>query len=255
MKVFQDYADYYDLFYREKDYAGEAGYVHRLIQEHAPGATTLLDLGCGTGSHAEHLAGLGYQVCGVDCSETMLRQARNRLSQAGEAQRVRLSFLPGDTRTLRTGRRYDAVISLFHVMSYQSTDEDLRDSFETARIHLKPRGVFLFDCWYGPAVIKDPPVHRIRHFSDGEHIVRRIADPVMDLQKKIVDVRYHIIARDKAGKILHEVRETHRMRYLFQPEISDLAQRLGFKLIASHRWKTLLPPSEDNWNACFVVRI
>jgi ubiquinone/menaquinone biosynthesis C-methylase UbiE len=38
--------------------------------------STVLDLGCGTGNHAFPLAGRGYEVVGVDCSENMLTQAR-----------------------------------------------------------------------------------------------------------------------------------------------------------------------------------
>ena len=49
MSVFNEYARYYDLLYRDKDYVGEVEYVHRLLQAHAPGAQSLLNLGCGSG--------------------------------------------------------------------------------------------------------------------------------------------------------------------------------------------------------------
>lgn len=50
--IFNTYAAYYDLLYRDKDYVGEAAYVHDLIQHHAPGAQEVLELGSGTGGHA-----------------------------------------------------------------------------------------------------------------------------------------------------------------------------------------------------------
>ena len=51
MSVFADYAEYYDLFYRDKDYAGEAAFVRGLVRQRAPKARTLLELGCGTAAH------------------------------------------------------------------------------------------------------------------------------------------------------------------------------------------------------------
>ena len=77
MDVFNLYARYYNLLYKEKDYAGEAEYVHKLIQKYQPGAKSILDLGCGTGRHDILLAEKGYSVTGVDRSEEMLAVANS----------------------------------------------------------------------------------------------------------------------------------------------------------------------------------
>jgi 2-polyprenyl-3-methyl-5-hydroxy-6-metoxy-1,4-benzoquinol methylase len=66
--VFEDYVAYYDLLYQDKDYAREAEFVHRLIQDEMPGAVSILDLGCGTGTHAAIFAEMGYSVHGIDHS-------------------------------------------------------------------------------------------------------------------------------------------------------------------------------------------
>jgi ubiquinone/menaquinone biosynthesis C-methylase UbiE len=50
--VFADYAHYYDLLYRDKDYAAEAEYVVGLIRKFHPSARSILELGSGTGIHA-----------------------------------------------------------------------------------------------------------------------------------------------------------------------------------------------------------
>ena len=46
--------------------------------------------------------------------------------------------------------KVDAVVSLFHVVSYQTTNGRVLDMFRNARDHLEPGGLFLFDVWYGP---------------------------------------------------------------------------------------------------------
>lgn len=45
MDVFNDYARYYDLLCHDKDYAGEATYIHNLVRTNAPRAITILNLG------------------------------------------------------------------------------------------------------------------------------------------------------------------------------------------------------------------
>jgi SAM-dependent methyltransferase len=72
--VFDAYSRYYDLLYREKDYAAEADYVARLLRAHGAG-TELPEFGCGTGEHARLLAAHGYQVLGIDRSAQMIAHA------------------------------------------------------------------------------------------------------------------------------------------------------------------------------------
>lgn len=139
-------------------------------------------------------------------------------------------------------------------MSYQSTDGDLQKSFQTAKIHLKPGGIFLFDCWYGPAVENDPPVRRVQRYKTGEAVVMRIAEPVRAPLANTVDVHYHIAVTNGTGETMNELKEVHRMRYLFQAEVDGFSAQAGFMPVASHAWMTHLPPASDNWSACFVVR-
>ena len=91
----------------------EADYVAAHIRQHAPQAKRILELGCGTGAHAEHLASMGYVVHGVDLSESMLARAESRKSKLPPEMAARMSFQHGDVRTVRTGQIYDVVISLF----------------------------------------------------------------------------------------------------------------------------------------------
>lgn len=84
-QVFDTYAHYYDLLYRDKDYAGESEYVAAHIRKQAPQAKRILELGCGTGAHAEHLARMGYTVHGVDLSKAMLARAEARKAKIGRA--------------------------------------------------------------------------------------------------------------------------------------------------------------------------
>jgi len=252
MSLFGAYSGYYDLLYRDKDYAAEARYVAELIATHAPGARTILELGCGTGAHAAELAAIGYSVFGVDMSEGMLAAAATRASRLGPDVSGRLTFSAGDVRTVRLGRKFDSVISLFHVMSYQASNADLASAFATARDHLSPGGVFVFDCWYGPAVLTQKPAVAVKRLGDGVISVLRIAEPVMHATENIVDVNYTVHVTEHGTGKTEALTETHRMRYLFTPEIETALAAAGMTLIESREWMSPCEPGFDSWSACFV---
>jgi SAM-dependent methyltransferase len=209
MAVFKNYARYYDLLYRDKDYEAEADYVHSLIQRNAPGSSSIMELGCGTGKHAMLLAEKGYSVHGVDLSEGMLEEAESRRRSLPIEVREKLSFTHGDVRTVRVGATFDVVISLFHVVSYQTTNEDLQAQFETAKAHLKPGGMFIFDCWYGPAVLTERPEARLKQLEDECIQVTRAANPEIYPNENCVDVNYELVVREKASQETEAVSYTH----------------------------------------------
>lgn len=254
MTVFDHYASYYDLFYAGKDYGAEARYVARHLQEFARGGREILELGCGTGAHAAELARSGYGVMGVDLSERMLARARTRLEGLAAPERARLGFVHGDARSVRLGRAFDAVVSLFHVMSYQSSNSDLLAAFATAAKHLAPGGVFLFDFWYGPAVLTQRPETRVHELESGDIRVTRIARPRLRDDANSVDVRFTVLIEEKATGTVKRLEELHVMRYLFLPEIDDLLERAGMRRECAREWMTDDAPSLASWSGFVVAR-
>jgi SAM-dependent methyltransferase len=252
--VFGGYSRYYDLLYRDKDYARESKWIAETIRRHVPTASSVLEIGCGTGLHAAFLAADGLDVTGVDMSRGMLEAAAERKSELPADIASRLSFHEGDARTVRLGRTFDVVISLFHVMSYQTSNADLAAAMATARAHVRDGGAFIFDCWYGPAVLRQWPAVTTKEFSDDETVVKRTATPVVHPTTNIVDVNYAVTITDRATGAIEELRETHHMRYLFSPEIEQAVERAGMRLVESRGWLTESEPGFDTWGACFTAR-
>jgi SAM-dependent methyltransferase len=252
--VFDAYAHYYDLLYQDKDYASEAEFIAAQLRKHRPSGRRILELGCGTGIHAEYLARMGFHVHGIDLSAEMLVKAEVRKASLPPEIAARLSFAQGDVRTVRTGAQYDAVISLFHVMSYQNSNSDMVAAFATAAAHLVADGVFMFDYWYGPAVLLQKPEVRVKRLGDEQIEVVRIAEPVMRFAENLVDVNYSVIIKTKATGEVHQVNETHRMRYLFQPEIPLLAGTADWSDCSSTAWLKDTVPTEKDWAGFSVIR-
>ena len=159
MDQFKEYSNYYDLLYKDKDYIIEIEYLNKIIASLFEKNISILDIGCGTGIHANLLREKGHTVHGMDISEDMLENAKTNFCKD-------IDFTLGDIRDFKINKKFDLISSLFHVMSYQTTNQDLENSFKAINDHLNPNGYFIFDCWYGPAVINDKPIVRVKKFNN-----------------------------------------------------------------------------------------
>jgi SAM-dependent methyltransferase len=253
VSVFAKSAAFYDALYDDKDYAAEADYVHDLVQRYRPGARSLLDLGCGTGRHAVAFAAKGYTVLGVDRSADMLEQAKARHAKLAAGVRDEIEFRQSDICDLSVAKRFDAVAALFHVMSYQISNADVIAALSSARKRSVEDGVLVFDCWYGPGVLTDPPVGRVKRVILGGHRIARVAEPVMHSDQNTVDVNYQFFVCDDAGAYA-EFCETHTMRYFSIPELQLLLRQTGWELLGFWEWMTDRRPANGTWSVTVVAQ-
>ena len=140
-------------------------------------------------------------------------------------------------------------------MSYQTTSEDFFLALQTAKVHLAPDGIFVFDFWYGPAVLTDRPAVRVKKLEDDQIQVIRLAEPIMHANKNLVDVNYTVWIKDKSSLQTEEIQETHNMRYWFLPEIEYLIKETGFEILNDGEWMTGKQPGFDTWGVYIVAGI
>ncbi len=252
MENFGLYSHYYDLLYKDKNYPAEVEYICSLLKKYTSKGQckSVLELGCGTGIHAELISRRGLTVHGVELSQSMLDVAIER-SKAATGE---LSFSRGDARDYRVEKQFDAVISLFHVLSYQTRQDDLRSMLKTASDHLDDGGVLVFDFWYGPAVLWQRPTLRVKRLENERVSVVRIAEPVLHDANNVVDVNYTIFAEDRISGQIEKLVETHRMRYFFLAELDDELSRAGFARLMAEEWLTGAMPSKKTWGVTLVAK-
>jgi SAM-dependent methyltransferase len=229
--MFDRYSEFYDVIYRDKDYEAECDFLERVFETYAPPPVrTVLDLGCGTGSHAVPMARRGYRVTGVDRSELMLAEARRKAAEGGTPSGGAPELIRGDIQTLSLGQTFDAAVAMFAVMGYQTGEEELLSAFRAARRHLRRGGLFVFDGWWGEAVLDQKPSARAKVVERGGERVERLAEPVLDVPRRVVRVRYKI-RRVKDGVVTDEVEEIHPVRFFFPEEIVYTLAATDFKLL------------------------
>ena len=223
-KVFEDYAPFYDSIYKDKDYLEECIFIRKIFDDFSSSRIkSILDLGCGTGSHAKYLAEMGYHVTGIDRSARMLKIAKDKTIKNTE-------FIQGDISNFDRNKKIDAVVAMFAVMSYLTVNEDIENTLKTVKNHLKPEGLFVFDVWFGPAVLTQKPTDRVKIIEQGDKKIIRYAHPVLDIVNHTVEVNYTVleIARNK---VLTETKESHLMRFFFYQELKYFLEKNEFEVL------------------------
>ncbi|KKQ32665.1 MAG: Methyltransferase type 11 [candidate division TM6 bacterium GW2011_GWF2_37_49] len=251
--TFNLYAAYYDLLYADKDYKAESDYIESIINKHGSNVGSILDLGCGTGIHALMLAKKGFYIHGVDISSNMIEQAKQKMEQ-NFAIKKSLKFDVGDIRGLDLNSKFDAVVSIFHVISYLTTNCDIHSFFATAAHHLNKDGLLIFDFWYGPAVLTQKPIVKIKRLENNDLRVTRISEPESHLNENVIDVNFHIFAQSKMDNQINDFKEIHKMRYFFKPELEMFAAHGGFEILNFEEWLTGIQPNEQSWGACVICK-
>jgi len=248
MSVFgEKYSKYYNLLYKDKNYLEEYEYICEILKKHGTSGKNILDIGCGTGKHLHFFKQNGFSVAGLDLSKNMIGEAKKILHQEED-------LICANASEFRFNKNFGTILSLFHVMSYQTKTTELEKVFLNVSNHLVDGGLFVFDFWYGPAVLIDPPVVRIKRLEDDYTKITRITEPVMLYNENTVDVNFEVMIEDKKTYVVEKINETHNMRYLFLPEIKYIAEKAGLSFVTAYAWLDFLPISEKSWYGLVVLK-
>jgi SAM-dependent methyltransferase len=250
--VFEKYAQYYDLLYQEKDYHSESDYVISLINKFQKETQNILEFGSGSGIHGRLLGNKGFKVSGIEKSQDMIDLGR--LSLTSNEQGENFSCTQGDCTNTFIGDDFDAIISLFHVLSYQTTNETVNEMLKNANRQLKQGGIFVLDYWYAPAVWNICPSLRVKRVNDEEVAITRIAEPECLKEQNKIKVHYQTFVEDLKTKNISKIEETHVMRAFEKEEIKEFCNETGFILLHSEEWLSSLPPSNETWGVCSILQ-
>jgi SAM-dependent methyltransferase len=182
----------------------------------------------------------------------MISIAKQKLQSQGLTNHGQ--FETADIRDVNLHMTFDAVICMFAVLGYQISNDDLFATLQNVRKHMKPKGLFICDFWYGPAVLNERPVERIKTIKEGEDRLIRIARPEIDTQKNVVTISYQLL-RLRGLQLVEETQELHQMRYLFQPEIEFFLARSNMKLLHFCPFMQLEKVADEKtWNVAAVAQ-
>jgi len=246
------HAELYDVFYADKPYDRESAFVHECLQRYGSRhVRRLLELACGTGSHAFELEKLGYEIVALDYSKDMLAAARRKGKQTSSKVRFQRQDM---TRLSVTGAPFDAVICLFDSIGYVQTNEGLSQVFEGVRKHLSAGGLFVFEFWHAAAMIRSYEPVRVRRWSVPEGEILRISETTLLTEEQLCSVAYSIYEL-RADGTFSSLQETQTNRYFLLQEMSGWLTTYGFTPLG---WFSGFNENsnitEDTWHIVAVAR-
>ncbi len=138
--MYESFAQVYDVFMDEVPYEEWCARIRDLLESAGITDGLVLDLGCGTGSMTALLAGLGYDMIGVDISPDMLQAARDKC-----AAYPGVLLLEQDMRSFELYGTVRAVVCACDTLNYSGNEEELLQVFRLVNNYLDPGGMFVFD--------------------------------------------------------------------------------------------------------------
>lgn len=225
--MYKTYASYYDRFYQTKDYEKETRFLHAIFSQNQVG--TVLDVGCGTGSHLSKLTQYGYVGEGIDLNAEMVQIAKTKLN--GKASQA-------DMRTFNLGRKYDAVISMFAVFNHNIDINDARSALSQFRAHLNDGGILILDLY-------NPQSSGQKEASlDG---VTKIMKWQLNQETQMCESIVTFIENDQTSE------EKFPLRIYSIPQITQLLKQAGFMQVAFYDNYTFNYGSSSSKNLIVVA--
>lgn len=249
MTSFSDeYSDYYDLLYDNKNYAGEAAYVNRLIRNEGVSGNRLLEIGSGTGNYGAFLSSLGYSITAVEKSPSM-----GRIAQQKNISNYKVIISDVLDVNLEP-ESFGAVVAMFHVICYLTSDVDIKLCFDKIYIALLPGGVFIFDTWHTPAVLHQKPEVRSKIVENSAISLTRNATPICYDKQSLVEVNYDINGLRKNTGEKFSFSEKHLLRHFSIAQIKHFAEQAGFEHLRSEEFLTGNKPGSGTWGVCHILK-
>ncbi len=158
-ELFENYGVKYDNESFTTGTTGECDFIEKEINFNK--ATSILDIGCGTGRHSIELSKRGYAITGIDLSESQLKQAILKASR----QKLEIDFQKQDARNLNFLDEFDLVIMLCEgAFPLMETDEMNFQILQNATNALKPKGKLIFTTLNGLF----PLFHSVKKFLESD---------------------------------------------------------------------------------------
>lgn len=288
MEAYTSFAYVYDTFMDNVPYGEWARHIREKLCEHGVTDGIVLDLGCGTGTMTERLAGYGYDMIGVDNSEEMLELAMEKKTESG----YDILYLLQDMRGFELYGTVRAVVSVCDSVNYITEPDELEEVFRLVNNYLDSKGIFLFDfntvhkyrdvigdstiaedrgvCsfiwdnrYYEKEQINeyDLTLFIAEDFNPMEnaYVSERTADSEDALLSEegagdLEDTMFSEEEGGENGSLYRRYTETHYQRGYTLAEIQELLERAGLVFIEAYDADTKETPNDTSERICVIAR-
>lgn len=214
---YKDFAKYYDLFFQQKDYDKEVEFIKSVIQKNNIPKDSILDVGCGTGTHLYLLKDEFNTLYGVDVSKKMLDIARKKISKA--------NFQEGNMQDFKIDNKFDVITCLYSVFNYNLDKKSAIKTLKNFYKHLKSYGIVIIALYNEKNTEKQMSLHL---GEDEETKVAKINEFKYYPKEKIERSNRLLLVKDN-GKVDFDIEVEDKFRIFDFEEIEEMVGKSGFK--------------------------
>ncbi len=246
MREYTEFAKLYDVFMDNVDYKKWAEYLTARLWDYGIKDGLILELGCGTGTLTELLSRAGYDMIGVDNSEEMLAEAREK--QMGSS--LDILYLLQDMQEFELYGTVRAVISACDSLNYILEEDELLQVFRLVNNYLDPGGLFLFDM---------NTIYKYQQIL-GEGTIAENRDEGSFIWENFYEEKSRINTYDltlfvpREDGLYEKYEEVHDQRAYSLETITSLLEKAGLKVLAVYDEYTLDPPGAECGRYTIIAR-
>ena len=247
MSGYSAFARYYDQLTANIDYKKRGEYFHSIIQKFkTTKENILLDLACGTGSISEVMAGLGYDVIGVDNSDEMLGMAIEKKFDSG----LNIQYLCQDMRKLDMFGTIDITICALDSINHLASLNDVRKVFENVAFFSELGGLFIFDV---NTVYKHRKILADNTFTYETDDVYCVWENTLNRETDEVKMNLEFFELEENG-LWSRSSDSFSEKAYSENDIEELLSQCGFELLGKYGDDTFDSPAEDCQRIVYTAR-
>lgn len=236
MSAYEGFAEVYDELMDNVPYLEWAQRIDGLIRKYGVSKperdeeglldserNLVVDLCCGTGTLAELMYEKGYDIIGVDGSESMLNTAMGKKDKTGSE----ILYLLQDMRELELYSTAGTIFCVCDSLNYLLEEEEILSVFRLVNNYLFPGGIFIFDF---NTVYKYQEVIGDTTIAENREDCSFIWNNFYDSEEEINECDLTIFVREE-GENFRRYTENHLQRGYTAERMKSLAERAGMTVV------------------------
>ncbi len=218
-------APYYDIVVDSRVIARSAKFISKLLSKF--NVYSVLELGCGTGLYLIPLKKDGFDVEGLDLSQSMLKEARQKSKT--------IKLYKKDMSNFKINKKYDAIICLNSSLLALPNFQPIKKTIKNISKHLKENGIMILCLPNHSKEIKESHNER----SEETHkITGGILKSICFSHKKgnkWIEEWYGTVKKSNKVYKFKDIFE----EFIFSPkELENFLKRTGFKILKIYGSRT-----------------
>ena len=252
--MYQNTAWLYDYDNRDHLTDDISFYVNYLIKAD----DEVLELGCGTGRVALKLASEGFSVTGLELSDTMIQAFRSKLQKMNDEVLSNVNLIKGDMASFNLDKKYGLIIAPFRAFQSLTEDEDIKNSIDCIRRHLKENGLFIVNAfqpfkqlnesWCYPETLQWETVDK----STGCKIAKKHWGDKIDTKNQIIYPHYAFEITHPDGR-LQRIQDDLKLKYYYYNQLKKYLLDGGLAIVEEYGWYDK-SPIENGRELIFVCK-